>query len=284
CTSDWGQKIAEILIGTNVYRELFKTKKTDPASRIPPPLPSYVRDFPKSRTNRSVDTLFKDPKLLLDIALELSVDYGLDLSVKYIQNVLKKRVPSLIKDASKIHVKHALARAVLDAAEASATAASKIVGTAVGVASKVYNIVAIVTFLIDIFDFFEYNRVLDKSKVDDFDHQLDLKFHKTEWIRDVEVTPLYFLDKVFLETDQSDRYRYASERIAEYLEALTASPEPVQLFHDEKGTNARSNVWYVYLHAVIVLFVMAAAFLYVDYFHYFCVGIFLLFLSAGTFR
>ncbi|GBN47546.1 hypothetical protein AVEN_122688-1 [Araneus ventricosus] len=123
CVTDFGQKIGEIFLGSAVYREIFITKKTNPSDVVPPPLPDYILNFPKTRISRSIDESVElkiSLSIAKEIALELSVDLGVDFSIDFIANVLKTKVPALISKVSQIHVKHAMVQAVLDSSVNSA--------------------------------------------------------------------------------------------------------------------------------------------------------------------
>ncbi|GFY40140.1 uncharacterized protein TNIN_276531 [Trichonephila inaurata madagascariensis] len=238
CTSTTGQIIAEILLGQSIYRELFKTKKTNPLLVAKPPIPDYLY-VPKNRKKRSVEysSPNMDTKLLHDIAVELSVDFGVDLTLDSIQHILKKRVPGLvIKASSNIPIKSAMIQAVLKSQTTAVINISKMAARGISTASTAFSLYGIVSMIFDIFDPFEYNRVLDKSTLDAVNRQLDLKFYKREFYKPIKVTPDFVWENVLLEEDQTESYTFMAERIKEYLNEIHQAPPDKKLFKLKKET------------------------------------------------
>lgn len=292
CVSSVGQTIGEIFLGSSVYREIFKKQTINPSTITPPSLPSYLTTpiSSISRTKRSVQTPFTSNvdinAIAKDMAVELSADFGVDLTVDVIKKFLKKRVPSLIAKAADIHVKQAMLHAIIQSQAALAINFSKTLGKGLTAASSAWNFYGIVTFLMDIFDPFEYNRVLDKKTIDQIDKQLDWKFFKTEWIQEIEATPEYFWQNVLFETDQSDNYIFLAEKIHEYVTAFEELPEKpfMKLFHPEKKQKLNNFMirWQASFHAVTILFIMCLALLFLKYFHFTCIAIFFFFVFVNS--
>lgn len=272
CYSSVGQTIGEIFLGSTVYRGIFKTRTRKSSQLQTPPIPDYILNFPKpARKKRSMDSLPDFGSIAEDMAIEMSADYGVDISVEVVQKILRKRVPSLISKATNLPVKHAMIQAVLKSHAMMAINISKALATGLSAASGVWTLFGIMTFVLDIFDPFEYNRVLDKETVQKFNRQLDWKFYRTERVRDVEVTPEYFCENVLIDEDQSDLYEFVSEKIDEYMTALNQLPKkPGKKFFRRVKPKKKSdsmNYWNFVVHTIIILSIVGLSITWINNIH-----------------
>lgn len=234
CTVPTGQYIAEILLGTTVYRTIV-AGYSDPTVSLPsaPSMPGYLTALPPHKrikrsppfgaTKWSPNDEWK--QTFREIATDVSIDLGIDVSLDYVSKVLRKRVPNLLRKAAiDVPIKCALARAVIVSHSSTLANISKFFGKGLKTVNLVLFVYGILSIVLDAFDPFEYNRVLTKAVLDDVDRQLDTKYFQRFENFDVEVTPKYLFE-ITLDEDESDRWQYYADCIRAYLVAMRSVPE-----------------------------------------------------------
>ena len=281
------QYMAEILLGTTVYRrQLLRPLRPDfeppppPSSkllretfleeawtRVPLPVsrPVVSSTFrPEATLNTNLDEHGKlKPQSVSEIVAEVAADVGADLGMQVAVNYASYRLNQKISArlARRILVEKGMKRAFVHGL--AKAAASGIVGksavlsiglraglSAANVAFAVYGIVAM---LIDVFDPYEYGKVLNREQVQRLDRLLDLRYFETHDFRNVRLTPEDVWNSLQDEEDLEDEMSYYAERFEEYLDALkSVSPEQSRQFVTKRdflkpvttvSTHPRGGLW-----------------------------------------
>lgn len=189
----------------------------------------------------------KSPESIANIATDVIANVAADLGIQVTAEAVKHRWLTRIsaKFARKILVrkglKHAFlhgvaktvgskisvrsATAVTTAHLATKAASTLALRSTVSAASSAFAIYGIASLVLDIFDPFEYGRVLNKQQVDEIDRLLDLRYFETNNFRNVRMTPEDVWNVLQDEDDVEDELTYYGDRFDEYLEALQKVPE-----------------------------------------------------------
>lgn len=186
----------------------------------------------------------KSPEAITDMATDAIANVAADLGIHVTKEAVKHHWLTRIssKLARKILVRNGLKHAFLHGAAKSVGSKISIrAATAVttahlatktasalalrSTASSAFTIYGIASLIVDIFDPFEYGRVLNKQQVDEIDRLLDLRYFKTNNFRNVRMTPEDVWNVLQDEEDVEDELTYYGDRFDEYLDALQKVPE-----------------------------------------------------------
>lgn len=188
----------------------------------------------------------KSPDSIADIATDVIANVAADLGIQVAAGTLKNRWLARInaKLARKILVRNGLKHAFLHgamkmvgsnasvrAATASTmhlttkTASTIALRSTLSTVSTAFAVYGVVSLILDIFDPFEYGRVLNRQQVNEIDRLLDLRYFKTNDFRNVKMTPEDVWNVLQDEEDVEDELTYYGDRFDEYLEALHRVPD-----------------------------------------------------------
>lgn len=225
CYESTGQKIAEIFIGSNVYRSIKRALNPP----TPPPRRRIRRAAPPQQ-QPTEDPTDDTKQLVYDLALELSLDVGVDVSLDFVAHVLRKKIPGLVvKAVVDLPIKCAMLQAVTNSYAAAMLTGVRAMGTAVKVASTALMGYGIVSLVLDAFDPYEFNKVLTKRTLQEIDLALDQEYFDRASGFEIEVTPEFLWDYVLADEDESERFLFFADRVREYLNALKLVPPPEPL-------------------------------------------------------
>lgn len=271
CFSQPHQSLAEGIMGTSFYR-LMKRSQYQKSKYTLPPIPNYMKNLnewlegtvPRSkRKKRSTP----DAAIVNEIARDLVVDFGIDLSLDAISKILRKHIPNTLQNisanlyaskyASKI-TKIAISDMVLKSQFNVTSTLAKTVGTGISVASGLFTVYSILAMIVDLFDPFDFNGVLDKATLQKINNRLDMEYFGSHQ-KNQEVTPEHVW--MLLDQDLSDAVDYSIEKMIEYMEALTPDAVPVQI------ATKPYNFVKVYRSSILIVLLLLAVILYeyVDY-------------------
>lgn len=215
-------------------------------TKIPRSIDKTKDDDPRIALETDLDPE-KSPESIADIATDVIANVAADLGIHVATETVKHRWLTRIsaKLARKILVRNGLKHAFLHGAAktvgskisirsatavttahlATKTASTLAVRSTVSAASSAFAIYGIASLVLDIFDPFEYGRVLNKQQVDEIDRLLDLRYFGTNDFRNVRMTPEDVWNVLQDEEDVEDELIYYGDRFDEYLEALQTVPE-----------------------------------------------------------
>lgn len=259
------------LLNPNVSKFL-RLNINDTPPRNPPPEQEEFEEvwtkIPRSSVSIDLNKTIEDPRIALetdldpdkspesiaDIATDAIANVAADLGIHVTTKTMKHRwLTTRIssKFARKILVRNGLKHAFLHGAAKSVgsiraatavttahmttkAASTLALRSTVSTASSAFAIYGIASLVVDIFDPFEYGRVLNKRQVEEIDRLLDLRYFKTNNFRNVRMTPEDVWNVLQDEEDVEDELTYYGDRFDEYLQALQKVPEHRQFTRRRK--------------------------------------------------
>jgi hypothetical protein len=295
CVSTTGQKIAEVIIGSTIFRAF----KIPPADKYyykhPPAVPEYLQKNDRSTRSVSssggvmappeewVDYTLPLDDLIREIAFEISVDYSMQISLDFVAHVLRKRVPGLVvKAVLDLPIKSALVHAVVKSYASATANAIKAMGVAAKGASTVLAGYGVFSLVLDLVDPFEITKYLTREKLKSIDLALDVQYFQRLKDFEIEVTPEYLWDHVLEDENQTKRYEIFADKIREYLGAISSMPPEMQrpdaspklnLFHSPQKSKKRR--YRVAMRVSSVMIILLLAFVFSKYVHFWSLGLLL---------
>lgn len=235
CYESIGQKVSEIFIGSNIFRSVKRK-----IVRVPVPAPLILAPARRRRAvAAAVPPIVQPPEefepndttkqLVYDLALEFSAEMGVDVTLNFVANVLRKKVPGMVvKAAIDLPIKSALLQAVSKSYAVAIATGVKALGTAAKVANVALLGYGVFSLVLDLFDPYEFNKVLTKKRLEEIDLALDQLFFERSKDFKIEVTPEFLWDYVLTEQegeeDETERFTFFADKVREYLEALRQVP------------------------------------------------------------
>lgn len=285
CYTSSGQAFGEMILGSSIYRKLFTER--DYTKKLPnfPPIPQNLNRMDRitrhdnstshnsSGSNDSNDSV----SLVNDIVVSLAVNYGIDISLSTIHRFLKRSSPKVIMKALQ---SSSLKSALIHILAKSYTVTyniSKTLLKGISTANTALNAVGVVVGIVDLFDPFEYNRILGKTDVDRIDRKLDAVFYRSINTRE-EVTPEIVWELYMDEDTMNDRIQFMTDCVEEYLDALNSTSQNLpyideRQFENKKETEViRNFTFHVFTLLLGALLIASTLFLY--HLHIWCVLIF----------
>lgn len=273
CTMTMAQKIAEVLVGTTVYRSI-KTHNLTPVT-IPGSVAVdliYVDD-PILPYN-PIESTESASELALEIVRDLSIDFGIDIGLHVVSKFLKKRAPKLlVKASTDIGIKHALTQAVLRHSGAALAKGAIHLGKAISVASIVYTAYSIIGIIVDAIDPNMYSYLLTGKMVETLNARLDAQYFQTDDTSYHEVTPEFVWDNLLDLEDQSERIQHMGENINNYLKALRTLPGDVITAPPPKSipfvTHSRNDTtqWNLTMHFIVLGMLLCLSLYWTEWVH-----------------
>lgn len=288
CFSQPHQSLVEGILGTSIYR-LIKRSQYNKTKYTLPPIPNNMKNVHewlegtisrKVRNKRNTSRI--NARIVNEIARDLVVDFGIDLSLNTIGKIMRKRIPKTLQNiSSKLYVskfaskvtKIAISDMILKSQFNSTATLVKVIGQGVSVASGLFTVYSIVTMIIDIFDPFDFNGILDKNTLEKINDRLDFEYFQSHK-KNQEITPEHVW--ILLNEDLGEAINYSIEKMIEYMEALTPDAVPLPV------TIEPYNFITVYHSSILIILILLAIIL-VEYVDYIAFAIFL-FLSIVNFQ
>lgn len=303
CLAPIGQEIAEFFLGSTVFKSLKKL--TIPAvfnAAATPAVPDDVRTvdhwlegsasqqqgqaayaanssmpyIPDQTVSQTIREFMKD--LAIDASVDVSLDYSL--------HVMKKRIPQSILKFSSTGVNRKLAQSALmkTITQSQALTAARVARGLFSTLSKVnvvMSVFGILSNVVDMFDPFNYNYVLDKETLSRVNEHLDFTFYKSN-DRRVEMTP----EKIWnvLEDDMSIYIETLEEKMDVYLAAVQLEDAHARthlqkdLYNLKKIKKAYN--WQKVFHVFFVMVLVVASILFLHYIAYFLLVYFIFILAS----
>lgn len=296
CLAPIGQEIAEFFLGSTVYKSLKKASIQSTMNLVPPSVPNDVQNVsnwlegsPSIKNNSTYQSKSSMPyipaqtfsNILKDFMKDFATDMGSDFSIDYSLKVMKKRIPKSVIKVSNAAINRKIVQSAMMKAitQSHALTFAKVARGLFSSLSKVnivMSVFGVVSNVIDIFDPFNYNYVLDKETISRVNEHLDYVFYQSN-NRKVEITP----EKVWniLEEDMSLYVEKLEEKIDYYLEAVKLedynSRYKIQkdIFKSKK-TKIEYN-WHKVFHAFFVMILIISSILFIQYIAYFILLYFL---------
>lgn len=228
CLAPGAQIFGEFLLGKTVIRAA-KVANIQPLTDHPPPIPNYMNYNVRKRKKRSlpIDDPSVESENFANFAAELAKDLGTDISEYAVKNFLKHKAPKLLlKNIDKIATKLVLKNSIVVSMKQLGTFSLKSLGSAVGVVTTVYALYDLAVGILDTIDPFDYLKVIDKTKLDKIDDELDYTYFQDGPVRP-ELTPEYIWENEILAEDEdiANQLSFMALKIEEYLKALETIPE-----------------------------------------------------------
>lgn len=291
CVAPIGQEIGEFFLGSTIYKSLKKASiPLSSVSLVPPPVPSDVQNVsnwlegsPSRKNTLNYQSTSSMPYIpsqpfsqtmrdfMKDIAIDVSADVSLDYSLK----VMKKRIPqSAIKISSmainrKI-VQSAMMKAITQSHALTFAKTARGLFSALSKVNIALSIMTIISNVVDLFDPFNFNYVLDKETLSKVNEHLDYVFYRSN-NKNVEITP----EKVWniLEEDMSMYIDILEEKIDYYLEAVKMEDynsryKTQKELSKQKKTKIEYD-WHKVFHVFFVMVLIIASILFIHYIAYF---------------
>lgn len=253
CYVPTAQYITEILLGSSIFRRhILQPLQID--SKPPPIEPirsDVIRRFEsvwrEEKTKRTIDTARTDTvlntdldehgrmrpesvaKIVAEVSAEIGVDLGIQVLTGYAKYLLSRKISArlasriLLEKSMKRAFVHGLAKVATSGLLASKTlTAAALTGlrTGVSAASGVFAVYGIMSLMVDIFDPYEYGKVLNREQVERIDRMLDLRYFETIDFRNVKLTPEDVWNVLQDEDDIEDEMSYYVKRYEEYMDSL----------------------------------------------------------------
>ncbi|GBM91810.1 hypothetical protein AVEN_15692-1 [Araneus ventricosus] len=250
CYTTTDQDILEILIGTTFYRSLKRIGKPLIPIKLNVTLPNYLKNVNEwlesnTRTKRQTDE-DKKKNIPFEIAKDIAIDLGVDLSLDATSKLLRKRIPRVLEKFGKqatFQLNKIAKSVLLDIAVKSqvsvAIKLSQSFGTAIKLANSAFTAISIVSLVVDLFDPFNFNYVLNMARLRKINKRLDFQFFESN-NTSVEITPNVIWN--ILEKDMSDYFEFKVSKMQEYLDSLTddtykeqSDPKVQKLLSTENG-------------------------------------------------
>ena len=248
------QYFTEILWGTTVFRRGFLEPLQ--GEYEPPPPPSEERlqrsefervwaGVPRTSTTVDLEKTVSDPtsalnldfevhgrlrpesvaKIVKEVTAEVGVDLGIQAATSYAKYRLTQKISARMANRILVEkgVKHAFVHGIAKAATSGIvgkTAAMIGVRAGLSAATVAFAVYGAISLLIDVFDPYEYGKVMDRDRVEKIDRLLDLRYFETDDFANVRLTPEDVWNVLQDEEDVEEELSYYGERFEEYLEAL----------------------------------------------------------------
>lgn len=296
CIAPVGQEIAEIFLGSTIYKSLKKASIQSTMNPVPPSVPHDVQNVSNwlegsqsmkhNTTYQSKSAMPYIPSqafsdVLKEFMKDLAIDIGTDVSIDYSLKVMKKRIPqSVLKMSTKVLNRKIVQSAMVKAiTQSQALTFAKVARGLFSTLSKInvaMSIFGVVSSVVDLFDPFNYNYVLDKETISRVNEHLDFVFYRSN-NRKVEITP----EKVWnlLEEDMSLYVEKLEEKIDYYLEAVKLedynSRSKIQKDIFKKKKSKIKYQWDKVFHAFFVMILIIASIFFIQYIAYFILIYFL---------
>lgn len=251
CIAPIGQEIGEFFLGSTIYKSLKRCMMPHVAKPNAPTIPDDVKTLNKwLEGNKRVqkNTEFHSQEILptlpeesfsviaQNLARDIKLDQTVDYSIQKTLHVLKRKVPKyLTKVSSSIAsskvIQSTLIKAVSQNHLLTMAAISKGLFSALSKINIALSIFSTVSTILDAFDPFNYNYVLDKETISKVNILLDFSFYRSN-NRNVTVTP----EKIMhILEDNLDIYTETlNDRMEYYLEALALEDQQVRLETQKK--------------------------------------------------
>jgi hypothetical protein len=246
CNLTLAQKIGEFFVSSTVYRSIKTSKLTkDTSLSKPTELPDYLMydatPPPPKRIKRnlvvdydavleSLDDLDTPGSLEIvqEVTANILADTGIDAGRTAVKHLLKTKVPKLLARAgNNVGMKTAFGNLVAKSILKTAGKVAARAAISVSIVGGVYQLFSFVTDILDSFDPYGYNGVLNKSALDRVDMNLDYAYYG-DGKRHPELTPEYVWDNdiLVINDDELEKHvTYLAERVNEYLEALNKTSD-----------------------------------------------------------
>lgn len=296
CFAPIGQEIGEFFLGSTIFKSLKRCNIPYMDKPKIPQVPEDVQTLDKwlegnkrsvkgseyqsqgvlpALPEESFSVIFQN--LARDIAIEQSVDYSIQKTL----NVLKRKVPKYLTKistsvASSKIIQSTLIKAISQNHLLTMATISKGLFSALSKINITLTLFSTISTILDAFDPFNYNYVLDKETISRVNTLLDFSFFRSN-NRTVEITPekiMYILE------DNLDLYTEAlNEKIEYYLQAL--STEDQRTRHDiqkkqfQKQSLRKRYNWNQIFHVLFVTLLIFLSLVFIKYFAYFLLVYFL---------
>lgn len=290
CTAPIGQEIAEFFLGSSIYKTLKKATIQSSFNLVPPSVPNDVKNInswlegsPSMKNNSTYQLTSSMPyipaeafsNILKDFMKDLTIDVSVDFSIDYSLKVMKKRIPKSVIKMSNMAinrkvVQSAMMKAITQSHALSFAGAARGLFSALSKINIAMSLFSIVSNVIDLFDPFNYNYVLDKETISKVNEHLDYTFYRSN-NKNVEITP----EKVWniLEDDMSVYVDKLEEKIDYYLEAVKLedynSRYKIQKEISKKKKTKIEYNWHKVFHVFFVMILIIASILFIHYIAYF---------------
>lgn len=289
CIAPVGQEIGEFFLGSTIYRSMKKLKPSTNL-KVSPPVPNDVQNLniwlegspriQKSTSYQSNITMpYIPPETLSEIFKNLSknlaLDVGVDISTEYTLKVMKKRIPKAIMKHTNTAIgtkvfQSALMKTIVQSHVRTLASVSKSVLGALSALNIAIGIFGAVSTIVDLFDPFNYNYVLDKETLSKINKHLDYTFYRSN-NKIVEITP----DNVWnvMEDDMSLYMDKLEEKIDYYLNAVALEDYDTRL-KTQKEISERKKIknqynWHKVFHVFFVMVLIIISLLFIQYVAYF---------------
>lgn len=278
CYSPGSQKVGEYFVGSTVYKSIKSAVIRKKHKRQPPPVPIEVSSMDhwlegqqrkKKRAKRALPKIRKEH--IPEIATEITKDFGIDISVDVTINLLKRHAPKTVMKLAqgigdRVVLKHALGKIIVRSYATSLSHITKGLLSGLSRLNSALGILSLITSILDMFDPFNYNYVLDKKTVKRFDTRFHFAFFRTH--KPVEITP----DMVWNELENMDEFTETYyERMNYYLLALDLEDKhkrklpPAPKPQPEEKKDDWQKIWHGL--CVVTLIILSLCFLqYIAYF------------------
>ncbi|GIY41333.1 baculo_p74_N domain-containing protein [Caerostris darwini] len=206
CYETVGQQVVEILLGSAVYRSIIRSSNNQKQHQLNVNIPNYLKNVNGWLEGTKIRKKRNDiANISKDIAIDLAADMTIDFNIRQATKILQKRIPTSIATIKNLNpvTKSALLNVLYKSHLNSAMQVSKMTGTTLKLSGSIYSIYGLITMVIDVFDPFNFNYVLDRKTLDKVNDNFDLEFFKSN-ITEVVVTPediCYILEEDFRDLD-----------------------------------------------------------------------------------
>lgn len=290
CVAPIGQEIGEFFLGSTIYKSLKKASIQSSFNLVPPAVPNDVQNVsnwlegsPSMKNTLNYQSNSSMPyipsetfsQIFREFMKDFAMDIGSDISIDYSLNVMKKRIPKSTVKFSNMAINRKIVQSAMMKAitQSHALTFAKTARGLFSALSKVniaLSIFSIISNVVDIFDPFNYNYVLDKETLSKVNEHLDYAFYRSN-NKIVEITP----EKVWniLEEDMSIYIEKLEEKIDYYLEAVKMEDYNARYkiqkdLSKKKKTKIEYN-WGKVFHAFFVMVLIIVSILLIHYIAYF---------------
>lgn len=296
CFAPIGQEIGEFFLGSTIFKSLKRCTVPYMVKPKMPHIPTDVQTLDKwlegneritkrsefhsqgelpDLPEESISVIFQN------LARDIAIDQSVDFSIQKTLNVLKRKVPKYLTKvstsvASSKIIQSTLIKAISQNHLLTMATISKGLFSALSKLNVALSIFSTISSILDAFDPFNFNYVLDKETIWRVNTLLDFSFFRSN-NRTVEITP----EKIMhILEDNLDLYTETlNDRIGYYLRALSledkTSRSDIQKKHFEKQKFRKQYNWNQIFHALFVTLLIFLSLLFIKYFAYFLLVYFL---------
>ena len=296
CIAPIGQEIGEFFLGSSVYKSIKKASIKSSFNLAPPPVPYDVQNLnnwlegsqslklnSQYQSNKSMPYIPSETlsTVYQNLVKDLTTDISVDLSIDHTLKVMKNRIPrSVIKFSNmaidrKI-IQSAMVKAISQSHSLAFSQVARGLFTTLSKVNIIMSIFGTISTIVDVFDPFNYNYVLDKDTISKVNQYLDYTFYRSN-NRNVEITP----EKIWniLESDMSMYVEKLEEKIDHYLKAVVledynARNVVQKKISDKKKMKTEYN-WHKIFHIFFVMVLLITAVLFIQYIAFFMLIYFL---------